>query len=78
MIKLNRFITGELQKGHSAPKQTACDGQQVSSTKLHTDSQRSSSPDNRAYQAIGMYKNMYNDLPSLSNRYALPRLSSTQ
>ena len=68
VIKLNRFITGKLQKGHSAPKQTACDGQQVSSTKLHTDSQRSSSSDNRAYQTIGMYKNMYDNIPSLSNR----------
>ena len=27
-----------------------------------------------ADQTIGMYNNMYNDLPSLSNRYALPRL----
>ena len=36
VIKLNRFITGKLQKGHSAPKQTACDGQQVMVTKPHT------------------------------------------
>ena len=30
--------------------------------------QRSSSSNNRAYRTIGMYKTMYNDIPSLSNR----------